>query len=391
MNNIEKGSRKSEEQISQQEIETPAQEVAPDMEGFERRQVESEKRDADKIERVLEKLREVGETPKEKVPEKYDKFSFGDFQDTKLNEKGKIALSQADNEKVAEEAGRIKAKHRFSMPSLFTGSRTATEYDSRVGNFSTRTNIITLEDGKKVFAVYNYPTSWIHRALDGASKHLAGDRMAKANSSDWKRTFESRSNIPIIECEDENIVLMPFIQNINGHDLFARNKEIKDFGQCQFAKDIDLDGKMQIAERIVAEIQAVHQKGKTWGETILPNIIVTPEGKPITVDPETQYDKDVPAAEQRARDIRDVVMSICGALKYSEKIDDYKPVVDRLLSQYADKGVVEELKRVVSVKPTGIKKLMRGSYEAARLGINPAEYQKVADAILAYNASKTEG
>ncbi len=371
MGNIEKKLCNFEKGVCQKEI-TPLQKEMPEFEDY--------KQNTDELEDIRKQLCQV-----KKTIEEPEKLLLGDFKDGELNINGKIGLSEGDEKRTVLEIKKIKLKHRFSLPSLFAGSKTATEYDSKADNFSTRTDIITLEDGRKIFAVYNYPMSWIHRSLDGISKYLAGDKMAKASSSDWKKTFESRSNIPIIECKDENVVLMPFIQNINAYDLFARNKEIEDFGQCEFAKDIGFDGKMQVAEKIIVELRAIHQKGKTWGETPLTNIIVTPEGNPIIVDPETQYYKDVPIVEQKARDIKDVVMSVCGALKYSEKINDYKPVVDRLLFQYADKEVVEELKKVISKKTTRIEKFVMFLYGVARLRINMVEYQKVTDAILAYS------
>ncbi len=390
MSNPEKIQKSGSEEEAVQQKKIPQESDPVSMEDFEQRIAESEKKDAEELKRTLELIHKEYKGQEDGPKLKSAQELLGDFKDARFNEDGKIELSETDKEQAVLEIVKIKAKYCFSMPSLLAGQNTATEYDNRVGNFSTRTKIMTLEDGRRVFAVYNYPMSWIHRALDRAAKHLSGDRMAKASSSDWKRTFESRSNIPIIECEDKNVVLMPYLPNINCHDLFAHNKEIKDFGPCEFAKDIDLDGKIKIAEEIVTAVLRVHRKGKTWGETILPNIIITPEGKLIIVDPETQYDKGVPVQEQKARDIRDIIMSICGHLKYSEKIDDYEPVVDRLLSQYADKGVVEELKKVVSMKPTRINKVMRGIYETVRLGINPTEYQKVVDVILAHNAPETK-
>lgn len=310
---------------------------------------------------------------------------LGDFRDSQITGDGKIQFTAEEQKDAHAQIREHKGKFAFSPPSLVLGAKTDTEYDSNARNFSTRTKILTLEDGNRVFAVYNYPTSIFHRALDGFSKHMAGDRMSKASSADWKGVFESRSNIPVIECDDPQVVLMPYLPNVNAHDLFADNHKIKDFGPCPWAENITMEDKLELGEQIIREIENVHKTGKCWGETILPNVIITAEKKPVIVDPETQYDKGVPVKEQMARDLRDVIMSICGSLHASEKqaTGDYGLITERLMTQYSDKEVLGELKRVVSQKPTFIQKIFRGFYETARLGIPPKEYEKVVAAILA--------
>lgn len=157
--------------------------------------------------------------------------------------------------------------------------------------------------------------------------------------------FETRSNVPIIEWDDPKIVLMPYLPNINAYDLFARNKKIKYFGLCPWAKDFDLEEKLKMGERIIIELWKIHQAGKTWGETILPNMIITADKHPVIVDPETQYDCGVPRIERRARDLRDILVSISGALRASEGITDYKPIVRRLLLAYPDREILKEIKK----------------------------------------------
>ena len=344
----------------------------------------------EKPEKTEQELRQeidtvLGEKKAATVAREEQPAPMGDFLGSPLTEAGQIKLSQEQSEDAARQIENHKRKFSFSAPSLAKGYKTATEYDSKVSNFSTRTKILNLETGEKVFAVYNYPLSFVHRLLDGASKRLAGDRMSKASSKDWKKTFESRSNIPTIECDDPDMVLLPYIPNVNAHDLFAKNHEIKDFGECSWAENITLDDKLEFGDKMVHAIEAVHNKGKRWGETILPNIIITAEKQVVIVDPETQYDKGVPLKEQKARDLRDMIMSICGALRSSEgeSAVDYGVVTQRLMSQYSDKSVIEELKTLVAKKPTFIQKMFRGAYESARLGISAKEYEKVAAAISA--------
>lgn len=113
---------------------------------------------------------------------KRDNDLRGSFSDAKLDSFGQIELESSEKKEVAKSVKKIKKQFKFSLPSLLRGAQTATEYDSRARNFSTRTTIINLEGDKKIFAVYNYPLSWIHRWLDGFSKRMAGDRMAKASS-----------------------------------------------------------------------------------------------------------------------------------------------------------------------------------------------------------------
>ena len=306
----------------------------------------------------------------------------GDFADASRDSLGRIELGVEEERDVTGKVATHKRRSRFTPPSLVAGAKTATEYDSKAANFSTRTAIVELEDGRKAFAVYNYPTSWIHRGLDTVSKRLAGLKMRKAPSREWKRVFEARSTIPTFQYDDPDVVLMPYIPNVNAHDLFARNKEIKDFGPCPWAGDAGLDEKLEIGERIVEELAAVHESGRNWGETILPNIIVTEEKRPIIVDPETTYDADVPDAEQRARDLRDILMSIAGALRTSEGVEDFRPVVSRLVGAYKDPEVIQALKSLAAEKPSILQKIMRAAYETARLGIKPDDYQKVMDAVL---------
>ena len=176
---------------------------------------------------------------------------------------------------------------------------------------------------------------------------------------------------------------MPYLPNMNAYDVFANGRDIKDFGPCPWAEGMDLESKIGLGEQIVAELGRVHAKGKAWGETILPNVIVTSNKQPVIVDPETEYSGDVSFEEQKARDVRDLLLSLSGALHKAEGVVDYAPSIRRFLASYPEKAVVLELKKLVAEKPTLLQRVIRSTYEVARLGISPQEYQKVCEAILA--------
>lgn len=293
-----------------------------------------------------------------------------------------VQLSDLQKNQLAVEIKRIKTDKRFVAPALAKGNKTATEYDSRVANYSTVTNIVALSDGRKLFVVYNYPTSWIHRSLDGLMKSLTGCRMKKADSAKWKEKFESKSRIPTIDCEDENTVVMPFLPNINLYDLFANKDSIQDFGECEFAREIDVEKLLDIVDKIVAEVKNIHRQDAAWGELILPNIIIDKDEKVHICDPETSYDANVPLNEQKARDLSDLIISIAASLhKYGV---DYGLSVSRVLDGYKDKEVIKELQSLVMKKPGLLQKLFFG-YTKARLGLkDKAQWQDIKDAIAKY-------
>jgi tRNA A-37 threonylcarbamoyl transferase component Bud32 len=276
----------------------------------------------------------------------------------------------------------IRNRNRFALPAVAAGNKTATEYDSKVRNFSTVTNIVTLSDGEKLFVVYNYSTSRVHRALDGFMKKVTGCRMKKADFKEWKGRFEQKSRIPTIECEDENMVVLPFLPNVNAYDLFANRDAIKDFGECDFAETIDANGLLDVLEKVVVEIQDSHANNITWGELILPNIIVDKDQSVHICDPETSYDSDVPMTEQKARDLLDLIISSAAAL---EKEDvEYSVVAARILNNYQDKTVIKELQKLAQKKPGILERVFFG-YTKARLGLkNSAQWKSIKEAIANY-------
>lgn len=276
----------------------------------------------------------------------------------------------------------IKNSNRFALPAVAAGNATATEYDSKVRNFSTITNIVTLSGGEKLFVVYNYSASRVHRALDGFMKKATGCRMKKADFKEWKEQFEQKSRIPTIECEDKNMVVLPFIPNINAYDLFANRGVIKDFGECDFANTVDTNGLLDILEKVVMEIQDSHANNITWGELILPNIIVDKDQNVHICDPETAYDDEVPLLEQKARDLLDLIISSAAALEKDNV--EYSVVVDRILNKYDDKEVLKELQALAQKKPSMLEKIFFG-YTKARLGLkNSKQWKSIKEAIVNY-------
>lgn len=293
-----------------------------------------------------------------------------------------VILSSEQGVELMAKVSQIKKKEKLALPAVARGNRTATEYDSKARNFSTITNIITLADGQKLFVVYNYSTSWIHRKLDGFMKRRTGCRMQKAKSSEWKSKFEEKSRIPTIECEDENTVVMPFVPNVNAHDLFAKRDEIKNFGECEFANNIGVEELLGIVDKIVDEIKDTHAQDVTWGELILPNIIIDKDQKVHVCDPETSYDKDVPIEEQKARDLLDFIISTAAALEKSGV--EYAVSASRVLDKYGDKEIIAELKKLVSKKPRLVEKIFFG-YTKARLGLkDKKQWQYIKETIANY-------
>jgi tRNA A-37 threonylcarbamoyl transferase component Bud32 len=333
------------------------------------------------IAEVKETIQQIGDENASQ-DDKHDPALYGAFAGERTKS-GTIALAPDAQKEVQRAITQHKKANRFSLPSLLIGAKTATGYDSRARNFSTRNTIATLPDGRRVFVVYNYPSSWIHRTLDTFGKWTAGARMRKAESAQWKRAYEAKSNIPIIETDDPNVVLMPFIENMNANDVFAFNHEIKDFGVLPEAKDAGVDEKMEYADRIVDELANIHAKGAAWGEAILANMIITEGGKPVIVDPEVRYNKDVPLTEQKARDLRDLTMSIVSALRQSKEEFDVRTVVERVVGRHPDAAVRAELRQLAQKKPSFIRKLLRPIHELPRLGIKGSDYDKVVEAMAA--------
>ncbi len=348
-----------------------------------RRSEHEDQRERKVVQEDLKKAQRTNREPEDKT------YLFGDFPELKPNKDGRLPIPEDQREVVGEQIVQHKRKKFFSLPSLLRGSKTATEYDNYASNYSTKTTIASLADGKRVYVVYNYPSSQIHRVIDAWCKKHSGLKTSKADSEDWKEVFESRSNIPIFDFEDPHVILMPYLRNVNAGDLFAHNHQIEDFGPFEWAKKYGLAEKVKMAEKIVDELHAVHQAGRAWGEPVLSNVIIielkeTGGQKPVIVDLEIQYDEGVGLIEQKARDLRDVVFSVCGALNTSEGLTDYAKVIKTLIDRYPDQGVKTVLGEVVRQKLSLGGRLVRGMYEIGRLRMGPKKYAKINAAIDAY-------
>lgn len=307
---------------------------------------------------------------------------YGDFV-TEERRDGRIVLKEEDRVAI-ETASSLLREQATKLPALVKGLPIAVEYSGRTNNFSTQTRIIELPDGRKAFAVYSYAASSIHRVLDGVMKHLAGLRMGKVSRARWKERFEHKSEIPVIESADPYTVLMPFLPNVNGYDVFVHNKEIGDFGEVEWANNVDLEKKLGLVDKIIDELRRVHGQGKVWGEFILPNIIFTKEEQVVVCDPEMEYDAGVSSLEARARDVKDILHSVCSALAKAEGQQDFPSVVKRILDRYEDEEVIAQLQKLVAGKRKWWQKLTF-AYEQVRTGsASQAEYEDVLSAIRSY-------
>jgi hypothetical protein len=309
---------------------------------------------------------------------------YGDFVDEERLG-GRIILNRVD--RVAIEAASSQLRDDATkLPALISGIPIAVEYRGQTNNFSTQTRIVSLSDGRKAFAVYSYAASSIHRVLDGVMKHLAGLRMGKVSRKNWKEQFEMKTEIPVIESSDPHTVLMPFIPNVNGYDVFVHNKEIGDFGEIKWANKVDLEKKLELVDKIIDELRRVHEEGKVWGEFILPNIIFTKEQNVVVCDPEIEYDEGVSSLEARARDIKDILHSTCSALAKAEGMQDFPLIVKRILDRYGDEEVIGELQKLAAGKRKWWQKLTF-AYEQVRTGsASQQEYEEVISAIQSYNS-----
>jgi len=332
-----------------------------------------------------------------KEPDLSEKYGAGRFKPEALfnefaNEavvNGYIELDEKTLLEAEQKASSFREGASY-FTNTITGTPIAAEYDIRTNNFSTQTNIMQLEDGRKVFAVYAHAGSFVHRTLDGLMKRLSGLKMKKVSRSKWKEAFEEKSNIPVIRNEDPNTVLMPFIPNVNAYDVFANNKDIEDFGGMDWAGDAGVEEKLELADSIVAELSRVHGDGKVWGESILPNIILDEEKRPIICDPEVRYDESVPEVEAKARDLKDIIISVCAAMKKGEGVEGYQETVSRMLAKYGDSEVTASLKTLAAKKRGILQNLVFG-YEQARTGVESKEqYDEILAAMRDYGAGESE-
>lgn len=296
----------------------------------------------------------------------------------------RIVLPEEEQAALNTAAESIKKADRFAAPALFKGNRTATEYDSKACNFSTQTNIVELPDGRKIFVVHNYKSTGLHRWMDGTMKHLTGYPMRKATRVEWKGRFEEKSNLPTIPLDDPEMVALPFVPNVNLDDLFCRQQEIEDFGECNdFAKDYTEEDKLAVLEKIAGKIKELHGKDVAWGELILANIIIDKKQDVHICDPEVAYDEGVPMEEQKAYDLLDLITSACTSMEDGHKTS-YDKVVGSILKNYEDPEALASLKKLAE-KKLGFKEKLFFGYSKARLRLkSPKQFEEIKGAILAH-------
>ncbi|MCL5733847.1 MAG: hypothetical protein M1334_04335, partial [Patescibacteria group bacterium] len=274
------------ENLNKPEQKTPEERPAKEtLAGSKERKLNPEAQER-QSENYSEKSKEEFKQIKEKIEEdkKSQRAPFGNIEPYLVSH-DRIEFPVKKQEELEYNVSYLQKKDRYKGPRLFTGNKTATEYDSRAENFSTQTAIQTLSTGEKIFIVDSYPLSFIHRFTDGVAKYLTGVKSYKVPNRIWKETFEDRSNIPTIRIGNKNSVAMPYIENVNLRDLMGFNKEIKNWGAVKWCKDINLDQKKEIIKNVARETEKVHQMGKTWGESILANMIIDNDKKVWICDP----------------------------------------------------------------------------------------------------------
>jgi tRNA A-37 threonylcarbamoyl transferase component Bud32 len=218
-------------------------------------------------------------------------------------------------------------------------------------------------------------------------KQASGLKMRKATHDEWKKWFEEKSSIPVIENQDPNTVVMPFLPNVNALDAFIHDKKIKNFGECEWAEHLTPEDKLQLAHGIMDEMRRLHGQGIVWGEAILPNMILTKHRQPVICDPEIRFDEGMPLKEAMARDLRDLCLSIGSALEMAEGMDVHN-VIRNLLDRYGDREVVVELQNLAHKKDTLLQKLTKG-YELVRSGAGTSKrYEAILGAIRDYNSDR---
>jgi tRNA A-37 threonylcarbamoyl transferase component Bud32 len=235
-------------------------------------------------------------------------------------------------------------------PAIFSGYRAATEYDSKIETFSTRSKIVLLPGGRKLFLICNYRSSWFHRRADLIRRSVSGCKMAKAQFSEWKNKFEEKSLIPVITNDHKNIVILEYIASINLFDLFFHGDEIRNYGECEAISNPSIEDLLSIVERATRKISEIHGKDITWGELNLNNLMIDKTGNIHICDAETFYDKNVALKEQKARDLFYFILSASAPL--NKKGVGYPEVIKKVLDNYEDKEVIKELKIVAEEKPT---------------------------------------
>jgi len=327
------------------------------------------------IDGKLEKIRNQIKGGQEKDP------AFGDFDDVAAGG-NTIVLNRTNKQFLDHEIHRFIDSVKNDPVAVNKGYKVAASYDSQVQGWTTQSRIFNLPNGKRVFVLVNFPASRWRRMADRFMETISGDEMRKPKNDDWKEIVESRSTVPTIEGFPSNVVVMPFIESINAYDIFAHQKSIKNFGDFGWAKGLKVDGKLDLLDPMVGELKATHLEGKTWGEAILPNFVFTKDKKAVLVDPETTYE-NLTQAQERATDLRNLITSVCGALKRGDGFSDFGSISKKVLSSYGDFDILSSLRDLCVNGLSLRKELVFNLFGRHRVGsTNLNEFYEVTSAIV---------
>lgn len=316
----------------------------------------------------------------------------GDFSDVGVMKGNSLVLPDVIAEHIKEKGKKFAQGRGFVRPWYFVdGNPTALSYPGTARNRSTMTNIMTLDDGRRIFLI-DPKSSSFHRWSDTHLRHLSGSPARKVSESEWKTVFIEKSRIPVLNGEGEDIVTfpykdiiaLPYIPNVNGIDYFAYNKEINFSEEYAWAGNAGVDEKLSVAKNALSELSVIHSEGRAWGEPAAHNMLIAHEGQSVMiVDPEVLYDTDVPLLEAQARDVLDLTISIAGAMNTASDIGgaEYQDFVTELFTVYPDQDVLEEAVRIVK-PPSLAQRMLYPVYEQKRMSNLPfAEYQAITAAI----------
>lgn len=334
---------------------------------------------AEQIKKAHERIERYAADKESKAYHKHlqGDFSAGDFP------KGGFVLPPEQLAALNLGIKTFKKIIKDSPTATSKGYPVAAAYDAKVQGWTTQSRIETLPDGKRVFVLVSYPNGKMRRRTDRFMEWLSGDSMRKPKPGQWKSMVESRSNIPTLQAAPSDTVVMPYIESINVYDLFAHQKDIKDFGPFVWAEKMSVEERLKLLPAMARELAHTHQQGKTWGEAILPNFILTKDQQPILIDAETTYENSVPVAEQMASDVRNMIVSTFGALARAEKMTDPKEVINQIIDGYGP-TILEPLKQLCSKKLPWRQRLTFNLFQRFRLGATDyAEFERVRTAIVA--------
>lgn len=260
---------------------------------------------------------------------------------------------------------RFRRRNFFRLPCIIMGHKVASRNpESKVRNYSTITGCFPLSTGRWIYLVYAYPSSVIHRILDGFVKWATEKYCIKVISPrKWREAFIKNSFIPIIPVDFPDVVVMPYIENENLFDILT--------GRIGGYTFLEKEVMIRQAVRIINEM---HAKGVVWGELIVGNIIRTKNGEIILCDTETAYYRGT-LTEQKASDWLDFVCSVCGSITklHSGKIDY---LVSIILDGIEDDSVKQCLKEKCAKRRTLLHQLFF-IYTMVRLTCPPKLYNLI--------------